>query len=94
MIRICDLLGVLEPSLGHFDGSYLATYVSRDIQWAKKYGTHVILERLTSISWMHDISRVLVGWPSSETGVPRATTEENRSKAASRFHFTNVHLIN
>lgn len=40
----------LEPRPGMFRESYLASYVDRDVRWAKKYGLYVVLDMHQS-SW-------------------------------------------
>lgn len=44
VVRLPISWGNLEPRPGMFRESYLASYVDRDIRWAKKYGLYVVLD--------------------------------------------------
>jgi len=33
-----------EPTVGKFEMSYLAHYVAKDVQWAKRYGLYIVLD--------------------------------------------------
>ena len=44
VVRLPISWSKLEPAPGKFSESYLASYVDRDIRWAKKYGLYVVLD--------------------------------------------------
>jgi len=44
VVRLPISWALLEPRPGVFDASYLTRYVSRDVEWARKYGLYVILD--------------------------------------------------
>jgi len=44
VVRLPISWAIFEPKPGIFDFSYLTRYVTRDIQWAKKHGSFIVLD--------------------------------------------------
>jgi len=71
----------LEPSPGSIDMSYISRYVSRDVEWARKYGLYVVLN-IAQYRWAEKFGG---GGAPEWTVQGYAPTEEGMREAVSNF---------